>query len=59
MDEGDLPCDPRAEGVKNLGFVTWWKRLKLSQEVQLYGRLHSDICSVTRLLFPASAYSSD
>ena len=44
LDDGDLlPCDPTALDVKHLGFVSRWNKLKQSKEVQLYGRLHSDI----------------
>ena len=53
LDDGDIvPCDPTAEGVKNVGFVTRWKGLKQSKEVQLCGRLHSDIFNVPRFLPP-------
>ena len=41
LDAGDLlPCDPTAEDA---GFVARWNKLKQSKEVQLYGRLHSDM----------------
>jgi hypothetical protein len=50
LDDGDfLPCDPTGDDVKNMGFVD---KVKRSKEVQLYGRLHSDICNVPRFLPP-------
>ena len=53
LDNGDLlPCDPSAESIKNVGFYTRWKRVNKSQEIQIYGRLHSDICNVPRFLPP-------
>ena len=53
LDDGDLlPCDPRGDDVKNMGFVDRWNKVKRSKEVQLYGGLHSDICNVPRFLPP-------
>ena len=53
LDNGDLlPCDPSAETIKNMGFYTRWKRVNKSKEIQLCGRLHSDICNVPRYLPP-------
>jgi hypothetical protein len=47
LDDGDLmPCYPAAAVAKNKGFVSRWNRIKQSKEIQLYGRLHSDICNV-------------
>ena len=52
-DDGDmLPYDPMADDPLNKGFVTRWNKIKRSKEVQLYGRLHSDICNVPRFLPP-------
>jgi len=51
LDDGDLlPCDPTAAESKNKGFITRWNRIKQSKEVELYGRIHSDICNVGRNL---------
>jgi hypothetical protein len=36
----------------NTGFVARWNRIKQSKEVQLIGRLHSDICNVVTYLLP-------
>ena len=47
-----LPCDPTAADAKNAGFITRWNKIKQSKEVQLYGRLHSDICNVPQYLIP-------
>ena len=53
LDKGDLlPCDPTAADAKNAGFITRWNRIKQSKDVQLYGRLHSDICNVPQYLIP-------
>jgi len=53
LDNGDLlPCDPSAETIKNVVFYTTCKRVNKSKEVQVYGRLHSDICIVPRFLTP-------
>ena len=49
LDDGDLlPCDPTATDAKNKGFITRWDRIKQSKEVQIYGRIHSDICNIPR-----------
>ena len=53
LDNGDLlPSDPTAANKKNKGFITRWNRIKQSKEVQLYGRIHSDICNVPLYLIP-------
>ena len=53
LDDGDLlPCDLTAADAKNKDFITRWNRLKQSKEVQLCGRIHSDICNVTLYLIP-------
>ena len=54
QDNGDLlPCDPTAADANNKGFITRWDRIKQSKEVQLYGRIHSDICNVPVYLIPS------
>jgi hypothetical protein len=51
LDKCDLlPCDPTAADAKNECFITRWNRIKQSKDVQLYGRLHSDICNVPQYL---------
>jgi hypothetical protein len=50
LDDGDLlPCDPTSANSKNAGFIARWNRMKQSKEIQMYGRLHSDICNVAIL----------
>ena len=49
-----LPCDPTATYTdeKNKGFIARWNRIKQNKEVDLYGRLHTDIRNVpTHLTF--------
>ena len=56
VDNGDiLACDStNAESTKstNHGFIARWDRIKQSKEVQLLGRLHSDVCNVIPYLLP-------
>ena len=57
LDRSDmLPCDPsttdKTAAATNVGFITRSDKIKQSKNVQLYGRLHSDICKVTKFLFP-------
>jgi hypothetical protein len=54
LDDGNLlPCNPTTNDTKNnQGFIARWNRMKQSKEVQMYGRLHSDICNVSRFLLP-------
>jgi len=51
-----LPCDPstidKTVSATNVGFITRWDKIKQSKEVQLYGRLHSDLCNVPKYLLP-------
>ena len=49
-----LPCDFTAAqtGTTNKGFIARWNRIIQSNEVQLYGRLHSDFCNVPQYLLP-------
>jgi len=54
LDDGDLlPCDTTDAVAINKDFITRWDRIKQSKEVQLYGRIHSDICNVPLYLIPA------
>ena len=51
LDSGDLqPCDSTAAESTNKGFVARWNRIKLRKEVQLIGRLDSNICNVISYL---------
>ena len=53
VDNGDLlACDPTKTESTNRGFVAQWDRIKQSKEVQLFGRLHSDICNAIPYLLP-------
>jgi len=53
MDDADpLPCDPTAADAKNKYFFTRWNMIKQSKEVQIYGRIHSDVCNVPLYLIP-------
>ena len=51
-----LPCDPstadKSAAATNVVFITRWDKIKQSKYVQLYGRLHSDICNVPMFLLP-------
>jgi len=47
LDEGDvLAGDPTSADIKNKDFVKRWERQKQSKVIELYGRLHADICNV-------------
>jgi len=51
LDEGDvLAEDPTSANIKNKGFVKRWERQKQSKVIELYGRLHADICNVPQFL---------
>jgi hypothetical protein len=53
IDSGDmLPCDPSAEASNNKGFVTRWNLTKQSQEIEMYGKIHSDLCNFPQYLLP-------
>jgi hypothetical protein len=53
LDDGDLlPGDPTSALSTNKGVIARWNRMNQSKEIQLYGRLHSDICNVSRFLIP-------
>jgi RNase P subunit RPR2 len=47
-------CDPTATYTDetNKDFIARWNRIKQSKEVELYGRLHSDICNKPTHLLP-------
>jgi hypothetical protein len=53
LDTGDLqPYDPTKALSRNNVFIARWTLVKQSEEVQLLGRLHSDICHVIPCLIP-------
>ena len=51
---GDMqPSDPKAEthtSATNDGFIARWSRLSGSRDVQIFGRLHTDLCNVPLFL---------
>jgi len=50
-----MPCDPTTAivtAVTNRGFITRSDRLSASKELQLFGRLHSDLFNVPLVLLP-------
>jgi len=55
-DNGDMmPCDPTTAivtAVTNRGFIIPWHRLSSSKELQIFGRLHSDLFNVPLVLPP-------
>jgi len=56
LDAGEMqPVDPSAENLTaktNNGFILRWYRISASREVQLFGRIHNDICNVPLYLLP-------
>jgi len=56
LDTGDMqPVAPSAENLTamtNKGFILLWNRICASRDVQLFGRLHSDICNVPLYSLP-------
>jgi len=52
-DQGDMkPCDPTKTESTNTGFIDRWSRQKQSKVTEMCGRVHSDICNVTKFLLP-------
>ena len=47
-----LPCDPTKAESTNTGFVYRWNRQKQSKEMEMYERIHSDLCNVPKFLLP-------
>jgi len=47
-----LPCDPTKAESTNTGFIDRWNRQKESKEIEIFGRIHSDICIVPKFLLP-------
>ena len=51
LGKGDvLAGDPTSTSIKNRGFVKRWERQKQSKVIELYDRLHADICDVSQFL---------
>jgi len=51
LDEGDvLAGDPTSDSTKSKGFVKRWERQKQSKVIELYDRIHADICNVSQFL---------
>jgi len=51
LDEGYvLAGDPTSTSIKNKGFVKRWERQKQSKIIEIYDRLHADICNVAQFL---------
>jgi hypothetical protein len=49
LDNGNMVgCDPTAaaDTTTNKGFIDRWNRLKQSKEIELYGRIHTDLCNI-------------
>ena len=49
-----LPCDPTKtyDETTNTSFIARWNRQKQSKVVEMYGRVHSDICNVPKFILP-------
>jgi hypothetical protein len=55
LDDGDmLAADATVAAMRkpNAGFVARWNRSKQRKEIELFGRLHSDLCNLPQLLLP-------
>jgi len=53
LDDGNLAaCDPTAADSTNKVFMTRWSLTKKSQEIELYGRIHTEFCNVPVYLLP-------
>jgi uncharacterized Zn-finger protein len=55
LDDGDMlfaDSTIAATNETNSGFMGRWNRSKQSKEIELFGRLHSDLCNEPRLLPP-------
>jgi hypothetical protein len=47
-----IACDPTAayDDSKNKGFIARWNRLKQSKEIELFGRIHTDLFNIPQHL---------
>jgi len=53
-----LPCVSAAEtlaATNNRGLITRWDRLRASKDIQLFGRLHSDLFNVPLFIMPGTS----
>jgi len=46
------PSDENLTAMTNREFILRWNRISAHKEVQIFGRLHSDICNVPLYLLP-------
>jgi hypothetical protein len=46
------PVTPRRKQTTNTGFVDRRNRQKQSKEIEMYGRIHSDLCNGPRFVLP-------
>jgi hypothetical protein len=55
-----LPCDSTkaAKVTTNAAFVARWNRQKLRKEIEMYGRMRSDICNVSEFILPGVGLQS-
>ena len=54
LDDGNTiggDCTKPAK-TTNGGFIDRWRKMKESQTIEMYGRIHSDICKVPLYLLP-------
>jgi hypothetical protein len=47
-----LPWDPTKAESTNTGFIDRWNKQKQSKEIEIFGRIHSDICNVPYFILP-------
>lgn len=47
-----LPCDPTNAESTSTGFIAHWNKQKQRKEIEMYGRIQSDYCNVSKFLFP-------
>jgi len=51
-DAGDMPfCNPTKAESTNTEFIDRWNK-KQSKDIEMYGRIHSDLCNVPKFLLP-------
>jgi len=52
-DENMAACYPTTADSTNKVFMTRWSLTKKSQEIELYGQIHTDFCNVPLYLLPS------
>jgi len=45
-------CDPTKAESTNNGFIDRCNKQKQSKEIEMFGRIHSDICNAPKFLLP-------